>query len=190
MCRWDFKYVGILLFIVQSLCRVWLFGTQWTAALEAPLSSTVSWSLLTFMSIESVMLSNHLILCHPLLLLPSVFPKMGSFPMGWLFASGGQSAGASFSVSVLPVNIQGWFPLGLTGLRTSGMRILASCKRMSNICVVFFFNLYCGIIDITINSPILGIKLRQCFQFVLFIQNRAALKEHSYVDRDECLEPL
>ena len=116
MCRWDFKDVGILLFVVQSLCRVWLFVTPWTAALEAPLSSTISWSLLTFLSTESVMLSNHLILCHPLLLLPSVFPKMGSFPMGWLFASRGLSIEASASVSVLPVNIQGWFPLELTGL--------------------------------------------------------------------------
>ena len=52
-------------------------------------------------------------LCCPLLLLPSIFPASGSFPVSWLFASGGQSIGAS--VSVLPVNIQGWFPLGLTG---------------------------------------------------------------------------
>ena len=63
------------------------------------------------MSIESVMLHNHFILCHPLLLLPSVFQ---SFPVSQLFTSGGQSIGAS--ASVLPMNIQGWFPLGLTGL--------------------------------------------------------------------------
>ena len=68
------------------------------------------------MSIESVMPSNQLILCRPLLLLPSIFPFSGSFPMSWLFASGGQSIGASASTSVLPMNIQGWFPLGLTGL--------------------------------------------------------------------------
>ena len=60
-----------------------------------------------------VMLSNHLILCHQLLLLPSVFPSI--FPMSWLFASGGQSIGASASTSVLPMNIHGWFPLGWTG---------------------------------------------------------------------------
>ena len=68
------------------------------------------------MSIESVMPSNHLILCHPLLLLPSIFPASGSFPVSQLFASGGQSIGASASTSVLPMNIQDWFHLGLTGL--------------------------------------------------------------------------
>ena len=66
------------------------------------------------MPIELVMLSNHLILCYPLLLLFSIFPSTGSFPMSQLFASGGQSIGAS--ASVLPMNIRGWFPLGLTGL--------------------------------------------------------------------------
>ena len=80
-------------------------------------ASAISQSLLKVMSTESVMLSNHLILCHPFLLLPSIFPASGSFPMGWLFASGGQSIGASASASVLPLDIQGWiFPLGLTGL--------------------------------------------------------------------------
>ena len=59
--------------------------------------------------------SNHLVLCH-LLLLPSSFPASGSFPMSGLFASGGQSIGASASASVLPMNIQGWFLLGLNGL--------------------------------------------------------------------------
>ena len=66
------------------------------------------------MSLELVIPSNHLILCCPLLLLPSIFPASGSFPVSWLFASGGQSFGAS--AWVLPMNIQGWFPLGLTGL--------------------------------------------------------------------------
>ena len=69
--------------------------------------------LLKFMSSESVMLSDYLILCCPLLL-PSIFPSI-FFPMSWSFASGGQRIGASASASVLPVNIQGWFPLGLTG---------------------------------------------------------------------------
>ena len=57
------------------------------------------------MSVESVMLSNHLILCHLLLLLPSIFPSIGVFPVSWLFTSGGQSIGASASATVLPVNI-------------------------------------------------------------------------------------
>ena len=70
---------------------------------------------LKLMSIESVMTSNHLNFCHPLLLLPSIFPSIKwSFPESQLFASGGPSIGAS--ASVLLMNIQGWFPLGLTGL--------------------------------------------------------------------------
>ena len=69
----------LLVFVVQSLNRVRLFVTSWTAALQAPLSFTVSQSFLQFMSIESVMVSNHLILCHPLLLLPSIFPSIRVF---------------------------------------------------------------------------------------------------------------
>ena len=65
--------------------------------------------------IESVMPSNRLILCRPLLLLPSSFPASGSFPMSHFFKSGGQSTGISASASVLPMNIQNRFPLGWTG---------------------------------------------------------------------------
>ena len=72
-------------------------------------------SLLKLMSIESVMMSNHLILCHSLLLLPSISPASGSFPVSQLLESGGQSIGALASTSVLPMNIEGWFPLGWTG---------------------------------------------------------------------------
>jgi len=68
------------------------------------------------MSTESVMLSNHLILCTPFSFCLQFFPASGSFPMSWLFALVGQSIGASASASVLPMNIQDWFPLGLTGL--------------------------------------------------------------------------
>ena len=64
---------------VQLLGRVWLFATPWTAARQAPLSNTNFWSLLQLMSIESVMPSNHLILCRPLLLLPVIFPSIGVF---------------------------------------------------------------------------------------------------------------
>ena len=64
---------------------------------------------------RSVMPSNHLILCFPLLLLPSIFPSIRSFPMSQFFASGGQSIGVSASASVLPMNIQDWFPWGWTG---------------------------------------------------------------------------
>ena len=68
-----------LIFIVQSLRHVQLFVTPWTAACQASLSFTISHSLLKLMSIDLVMASNHLILCHPLLLLPSVFPSIRVF---------------------------------------------------------------------------------------------------------------
>ena len=64
---------------VQSLSHVQLFVTPWTAAHQAPLSFAISLSLLRLMSIESVMPSNHLILCHPLLLWPSIFPRIRIF---------------------------------------------------------------------------------------------------------------
>ena len=65
--------------VVQSLSQVWLFETPWTAAHQAPLSFIVSQGLLKLMSIEAVMPSNHLILCRPLLFLPSVFPSIRIF---------------------------------------------------------------------------------------------------------------
>ena len=72
--------------------------------------------LLKFMSINSVMLFNHLILCHHLLILPSVFPSIWSFLMSWLFVSSSQNIAASPLASILPMNIQGKFPIGLTCL--------------------------------------------------------------------------
>ena len=84
----------------------------WTAAHQASLSFTNSWSLLKLTSIESVKLSDHFILCYPFFSCFQSFPASRSFPMSWLFASGGQSIRAS--ASVLPMNIQDWFPLGLT----------------------------------------------------------------------------
>ena len=77
-----------------------------TAAHQAFLSITNSWSLLKLMSIESVMPSNHLILCHPLLLQPQSFSASGSFQMSQFFSSGAQSIAVSASASVLPINIQ------------------------------------------------------------------------------------
>ena len=100
--------------VVQLLNRVRPFATPWTAARQASLSLTISQSSLKLMSIESMMPSNHLILCCPLLL--SIFPALGSLLMSQLFASSGQSIGAPASASVLPMNIQGLFLLELTGL--------------------------------------------------------------------------
>ena len=101
---------------VQSLSHVWLFGTPWTAVPKAALSFFISWNLLKLMSTESMMPPYHIILCCPLLLIPSIFPSNRVFSNGQLIISGGQSIGASASVSVLPMNTQNWFPLGLTGL--------------------------------------------------------------------------
>ena len=100
---------------VQLLSHVRLFVTLWTAACQASLSITNSRGPPKTMSIESVILSNHLILCHPLLLLPSIFPIIRVFQMSQLFASGGQSIRVSVSPSVLPMNTQDWSTLGWTG---------------------------------------------------------------------------
>ena len=97
------------------------------------------------MSIESVMPSNHLILCIPFSSCPHFFPASESFPMGWLFASGCQSIGASASASVLPVNIQGWFPLGLIGLiclQSKGLSRVFSSTTIRNINSSVFSLLY------------------------------------------------
>ena len=81
-----------------------------------PLSITNPWSLLKLMSINSVMPSNHLISVVPFSSCLQSFPTSRSFLMSQLFASGGQCIGTTASASVLPMNIQVWFPLGLTGL--------------------------------------------------------------------------
>ena len=98
--------------VVQLLSCVRFFAIPWTIAHQAFLSFTNSQSLLKLRSIEPTMPSNHLILCHSLLLLPSICPSIRVFFKSLLFASGGQSIGNSVSASVLPMNIQGWFPLG------------------------------------------------------------------------------
>ena len=108
------KDLVCLLKTVRSLSHVQLFVTPWTAAHQASLAITNPWA-----SSNSCPSSQW---CHPTILSSfgpfssclQSFPASGSFPTSWLFTSGGQSIGAS--TSVLPVNIQGWFPLGLTGL--------------------------------------------------------------------------
>ena len=79
MCLFTTYYLHILIFVVQLPSHVWLFLTPWTAARQASLFLTISWSLPKFMSFESMMPSNHLILCCPLLLLPSIFPSLRVF---------------------------------------------------------------------------------------------------------------
>ena len=116
---------------VQSLSCVWLFATPWTAAYQASLSITNSqtcsnsclsgqWCLPT--------ISSSVIPFFSLQYLPA----SGSFPMSQFFASGGQSIGASASVSVLPMNIQDWFPLGLTGWISTVQGTLQSLQHYSS----------------------------------------------------------
>ena len=97
--------------VVQLLSYVWLFTTPWTTAHQASLSFTISQSLLKLMSTESMIPSNHLILCRPLLLLPSIFQHQGLFQ--WVSSSHEVAKLWSY------MNIQDWFPLGLTGLISS-----------------------------------------------------------------------
>ena len=80
----------VFVVVVQSISHVRLVANPWTAALQASLSFTISQSLLKFISIESVMPSNHLVLCHPPLLPHSIFPSIGVFQMSQFFSSGGQ----------------------------------------------------------------------------------------------------
>ena len=102
----------ILIYCCCSVTKSYL--TPWTAAHKAPLFFAISWNLLKLIFIESVMPSNHLILCCPFSFYLQSFPASGTFSISQLFASGGQSIGAS--ASVLPIHIQGWLLLGLTDL--------------------------------------------------------------------------
>ena len=114
------------------LSCVQLFVTSWTEACQACLTITDSQSLLKLMSIESVMPSSVV----PFSSCLQSFPPSGTFQMSQLFSSGGQSIGVSASASVLPVNIQDWFPLGWTGwisLQSSGFsRVFANTTVKKN----------------------------------------------------------
>ena len=134
----------------QLLSHVQLFVTPWTAGRQASLSINSPWSLLILMSIESVMPSKHLILCHPLLLPPSIFPASGSFQMSQFLASSGQRIGVSALASVLPMNSQDWFPLGwldLLAFQGTLKSLLqyhsskASILRCSAFCILSFIYL-------------------------------------------------
>ena len=101
--------------VVSDSLQPRLFATPWNAACQASLFIKNTRSLLKLMSIASVMPANNLTLGHPFSSYLQFFPASGSFPMSQLFSWGGQSIGVSASASVLPVNIQDWFPLGWTG---------------------------------------------------------------------------
>ena len=100
---------------VQSLSRARLFATLWIAAHQASLSITNSWSSFKLTSIELVIPSSHLILCCPLLRLPSMPPSIRVFSSGSTLHMRWPGIGVSASASVLPMNTQDWSPLGWTG---------------------------------------------------------------------------
>ena len=114
--------------VVQLLIRVWLFATPWTAACQASLSFTISQSLLKLVSLESVMPSKHLIICHRLLLLPSVLPSIRVFskesvlrirwPKYW-----------SFSISISPSNEYS----GLNSFRMDWLDLLAVQRTLRSL---------------------------------------------------------
>ena len=101
--------------VVQSLSHIRLFVIPWTATHQASLSFTVPQSLLNFCPLSQWCHPTISSSCHPLLL-PSIFPSIRVLPVSCFFTSSGWNIEASASASVLPMNIQGWFPSGLTGL--------------------------------------------------------------------------
>ena len=138
-----------------------MFDSLWPHGLqhETSLPFTISQSLLKFMSIESVMLSNHLILCCLILLLPSIFAPSGSFPVSPLFASGRQSIGASVSSSIHPMKIQGWYPLGLTSLISLLYKGISKVFSSNTIWKHQFFS----------TQPFYGPTLRSCSSNTFFL---------------------
>ena len=105
---WNNKSMLIKIVVVQSLSCMWLFATPWTAAHQASLSFTY---VLEFAQILVHWVGDTISsFVTPFSSCPQSFSASGSFPMSWLFTSGGQSTEASVSASVLPMNIQGWFP--------------------------------------------------------------------------------
>ena len=103
-------------FVVQLLSHVWLWWPHGLQHDRLPCPSLSPWVCSNWRPlVVNAIQSSHL-LSHPFFSCPQSSPALGCYPVNWLFASGGQSLGASASTSVLPMNIQGWFPLELIGL--------------------------------------------------------------------------
>ena len=146
---------------VQLLIRVLLFATPWIAACQASLSITKSWSLLRLMSIESVIPSNHLILCHPLLLLPSIFPSIRVFsnesalcirwPKYWSFSfsispSSEYSVLISFMMGWLDLLAVKWVYLSFSPLPFTSLLHTAICKTSSDSYFAFLHFFFLGMV--------------------------------------------
>ena len=152
-------------------------------ACQVTLSFTISQSLFKLTYNELVMPSNHLILCCPLLFLPSICPSIRVFSMGWFFPSGCQSIGASASASVLSMNIQSWFPLGLIGFISLQSRGLSRVFSSTTIWKNQFFStqpslwsnshIYMWLLQkprLWLYGPLLA-KWWLCFLMILFFYN-------------------
>ena len=137
---------------LQLFSRVWLFATAWAASCQALLSITNSQSLLKLMWLSQW--------CHPTISSSFVpfssclqsFPASGSFPMSRFFTWGGQSIGVSASASLLPINIQNWFPLGWTGLISSLSKGLSRVFSSTTIWKHQFFSAQPSIYGPTLTS--------------------------------------
>ena len=132
--------------VVQLLSRARLFATPWTVACQVSLSFTISWSFLKLVSTESVIPSNRLVFCHPLLLLPSRFPSNRVFSNESALHIRWPSIGVSASASIPPMNIQGRSPLGLTGwisLQSKGLSRVFSNTKLKSINSLML-SLLCG----------------------------------------------
>ena len=132
----------IFLLLLSRWVVSWLFVTPWSAARQSPLSFTISWSLLKFMSINQWCCPAISSSVTPFSSCPQSFPASVSFSVSQLFTPGGQSIRASASASVLSMSIQCWFPLGLTGLislQSKGFsRIFSSAtiwKQFYSLCI-------------------------------------------------------
>ena len=134
MSFWTLAY-SFLISSVQSLSHVRLFATPWIAARQTSLSITISRSSLRLMSIESVMPSSHLILCHPLLFLPPIPPSIRVFSNESILRMRWSSTGASALASFLPKKSQGWSPSEWTGwisLQSKGLSRVFSNTTVQN----------------------------------------------------------
>ena len=151
---------------VQSLSHVWLFATPWAAARQASLSITNSWNLLKPIPLSQWCLPAISSSVVPFSSRLQSFPASESFPMSRLFASSGQSIGASASASVLPMNIQCWFPLRLTG-NPNSLRIesprdsqqASPTPRFKSISSLTLILLYVPILSIIIETNLLFISI-------------------------------
>ena len=143
----------VIVVIVQLLSTVWLFATPWTAARQVSLSFTLSQSLLELMSVKSVMPSNHLILCHRLLLLPSIFTSIRVFskesalhirwPKYWNFSFSISSSNEYSGLISFSFKID-WFDLADQGTLESLLQYHSSNASNDKMCIIiYYYFMYC-----------------------------------------------